>query len=308
MKSTLLPAPRELEPIEHGRVVAIRIAGAAVRPEALAGDDVLQAVAVHVDEVDGVQLGELHAVLVLLRSLFMMMCSRNLISLAFAILLVPRQAEAVRGERGDHVVEAVAVHVVGVHLRAAAAHRLLVKRPDRIARERGGLFPPAVLLEQVLPAVAVHVAHAHAVREVAVFVVRRNRMERPRLRRVVPVRLGVAVLPLGDADQLRLPVAGEVGERRRFVVGQVEDLVPRPVAVPCPSGFSNHDVSSPGKPMIRMSFQPSLLKSRAQAKKLSEYLFSTPSAPSKPGTVHRRHRAELQLERRSWPDNTRAAS
>ena len=36
---------------------------------------------------------------------------------------------------------------------------------------------------------------------------------------------------------------------------------------------------------MRMSFQPSLLKSSAHAKKLSEYLFSFPRAPSKPGTV-----------------------
>ncbi len=54
--------------------------------------------------------------------------------------------------------------------------------------------------------------------------------------------------------------------------------------VSLPFGFSNHDVSFPGKPMTRMSFQPSLLKSRAQTKKLSEYLFSLPSVPSKPGT------------------------
>src|SRR5688572_14832630 len=52
-----------------------------------------------------------------------------------------------------------------------------------------------------------------------------------------------------------------------------------------PFGFSNHDVSFPGNPMMRMSFQPSLLKSCAQAKKLSEYLFATPNAPSNPGTV-----------------------
>ena len=37
--------------------------------------------------------------------------------------------------------------------------------------------------------------------------------------------------------------------------------------------------------MIRMSFQLSLLKSYANAKKLFEYLFSLPSVPSNPGTV-----------------------
>ena len=37
--------------------------------------------------------------------------------------------------------------------------------------------------------------------------------------------------------------------------------------------------------MTRMSFHLSLLKSYAQTKKLSEYLLSLPSVPSKPGTV-----------------------
>src|SRR6185503_13832367 len=49
-------------------------------------------------------------------------------------------------------------------------------------------------------------------------------------------------------------------------------------------GFSNHEVSCPGKPMTRMSFHLSLLKSSTQTKKLSEYLFATPSVPSNPGT------------------------
>src|SRR5262245_26150807 len=55
--------------------------------------------------------------------------------------------------------------------------------------------------------------------------------------------------------------------------------------VPGAVAGSNHEVDVPGKPTMRMSFQPSLSKSRIQAKKLSEYLFSWPSAPSKPGTV-----------------------
>ncbi len=37
--------------------------------------------------------------------------------------------------------------------------------------------------------------------------------------------------------------------------------------------------------MIRMSSQPSRLKSRVHTKKLSEYLFSRPSVPSNPGTA-----------------------
>src|ERR671912_57199 len=55
--------------------------------------------------------------------------------------------------------------------------------------------------------------------------------------------------------------------------------------VPATFGFSYHDVNVPGNPTTRMSFQLSLLKSWVHTRKLSEYLFSCPSAPSKPGTV-----------------------
>ena len=94
MKSTrLVGAARELEPVEHRGVVAIRIAGAAVRPEALAGDDVLEAVAVHVDEIDGVDLGELHAVRFSARLLVHEDVLAEPDLAALAILLEPREAE-----------------------------------------------------------------------------------------------------------------------------------------------------------------------------------------------------------------------
>ena len=44
-------------------------------------------------------------------------------------------------------------------------------------------------------------------------------------------------------------------------------------------GFSNHQEFSPGKPRIRMSAQPSPLKSPECAKKLALYSFSLPRAP-----------------------------
>ena len=49
----------QAEPIEHGRGVRLGIALRAVRPETLAGDDILEAVAVDVGEDKGVRLGEL---------------------------------------------------------------------------------------------------------------------------------------------------------------------------------------------------------------------------------------------------------
>src|SRR5687767_14327088 len=67
-------------------------------------------------------------------------------------------------------------------------------------------------------------------RKVAVAIVRANCAKRPRLRRVGRVGPGVTVLPLGNADQLGLAVAGDVGERGRLVVGLGKDDVPFPMA------------------------------------------------------------------------------
>ena len=232
MKSTLLSAlARELEPVEHRRVVAVRIARASVRPEALAGDDVLEPVAVHVDEVDGVHLGELHAVCVVLRLLVHDDVLAEFDLAALAILLVPRQAEAVRGERGDDVVQAVAVHVVGIHLRAAGAHRLRVKRhTGSPASDAGCSHQPSFSSRSSRPSPFTSPRPMPCVK-LPYLLFGRDGMERPRLRRIAPIRRGVAVLALGDADQLGLAVAGQVGKRRRLVVGLVEDLVPHPVAV-----------------------------------------------------------------------------
>ena len=66
---------------------------------------------------------------------------------------MPGQPELVRGQAGDHVAIAVAVDVVGVHLRAArAGERRLVQLP-RAAAERLGLLEPAVLHDDVDAAV-----------------------------------------------------------------------------------------------------------------------------------------------------------
>ena len=83
-------------------------------------------------------------------------------------LLKPRQAVAVRGERGDDVGLAVAIHIVAVHLRAAAAEHRLVKGPRRIALERFRLLPPAARFQDVHLAVAIDIAVADAVGEALV--------------------------------------------------------------------------------------------------------------------------------------------
>src|SRR5262245_18655358 len=102
--------------------------------------------------------------------------------------------------------------------------------PQRIAIERRRLFPPAIFFEDVHFAVAIHVADAHAVREISIAIVGRNRVPFPWLGGIGPIRFGVAVLALRNADQLGFPVAGQVDERWRFVIGLIENLVARPMA------------------------------------------------------------------------------
>ena len=156
----------------------------------------------------------------------------NAISLAVAHLLVPGQAEVVRGEAGDHVVVAVAVDVVGVHLRAAGRANLrLVKRPRRAVERSRRLLEPAVLDQDVAPAVAVDVADAQPVAERLRRVLLRDGVKLPGFERLRPVDRGVAEVAVVRADQLGPLVAHDVQELRRLVRHRVEHLVLGPVLV-----------------------------------------------------------------------------
>src|SRR5262245_38498733 len=98
-----------------------------------------------------------------------------------------------RREAGDDVVQAVAVHVVGKHLRAASGREWhLVLLPNWITGEGRRLFPPAVLLHDVELAVAIHVTVAVAVVEPVPFAGRGNLVEGPLPGRLRPVWFGVA--------------------------------------------------------------------------------------------------------------------
>ena len=128
----LVGVAREAEPVEHRRVRRAGVGTGTVRPEALAGDDVLQPVAVHVHQLDGVQLRESDAVAVLAGFLVHEDVGLELnlaVGIALLELLIPREAVAVRRERGDDVRQAVAVHVIGIHLRAARGEEGLVELP-----------------------------------------------------------------------------------------------------------------------------------------------------------------------------------
>ena len=72
------------------------------------------------------------------------------LGIVFFDLLIPDQTVTVRSETGDHVVQAVTIHVIDIHLSATVRVRVereLVVIPNRIAGERLRLLPPAVLFQ-----------------------------------------------------------------------------------------------------------------------------------------------------------------
>src|SRR4051812_21022760 len=83
-------------------------------------------------------------------------------------LLIPGESKTMRREAGDHIVQPIAIYVVRIHLRTAWAAELEgVFGPLRISGERLGLFPPAVFLEQIGAAIAIHISPAKTMCEIA---------------------------------------------------------------------------------------------------------------------------------------------
>jgi hypothetical protein len=181
----------------------------------------------------------------------------------------------VRGERGDHVRVPVAVDVRDEHLRSALAVRESerVERPRGISGERRGLREPAVLPQDVGLPVPVDVADAEPVREAPDVELSGDRMERPRRRRIAPVRLGVANRPScwktrsGTPSRSTSAYAGDSlsteGATRKRSHGASR-------FAGSASGFRYQNASFPGKPTTTRSSQPSPSRSRGQTKKLSE--------------------------------------
>ena len=156
----------ELEPIDHRRGIGAGILAGTVGPVAFAGDDVFQAVAVHVDEFDGVGLGELDAA----NEGVGLTGDDGVIdpggcAVGGPFLFEPTETVFVGVDAGDDVVEAIAVDVVGIHLSAAfGAECGGMEFPEWISSEIGGLGEPAGGGEHVLASVAVDVTRADAVR------------------------------------------------------------------------------------------------------------------------------------------------
>ena len=219
----------QLEPGQL-RALAVGAVAPAVREVAVAGDEVHQAVAVHVDGTQRVQVADHEAVRVLAR-----LAPHDLVLLerdlgASAHLLEPGEPVAVRVVAGDHVVVAIAVDVEHQHLRAAVAgERDRVGLPGRVTVQRRRLPPPAVLPEHVVLAVAVDVTHAEPMREAPTDARDRQRMPGPRLLGRAPVDHRVAEPILVLAHQLGPAVADEIRKVGRLVVDALEHHVLWPV-------------------------------------------------------------------------------
>ena len=236
----------QLEPIKHRVGVRFVVALDAVGPAALAADDVGQAVAVHVAELDRMDLAEALAVGVV----FLGLAEDDvLLEGAVGVLFEPGQAVAVGLDARDDVVTSVLVHVVDVHLGATDTEIGGVELPVGVLGNIGGLFIPAVGFEDVHAAVAVDVAGAVAVRIledllVVGLVLRRDRTEAGLAERILPIDLGEAELSAVAAlvvlrilhaiarvaEELRLAVAVHVDELGGLAVGDVEDVVDGPRA------------------------------------------------------------------------------
>ena len=161
----------QLEPVKHRRGAGVGIARRPMCPETLAGHDVLESVAIDVHQINAMELAELHAVGVL-RDLLVhddVLLEVNL--RADLRLLIPGQSIPVGREAGDHIIQPIAVHVVGIHLRAAQAEGNSVVLPHRVTSKRGRLLPPTILFEQIHTAVAVDVTHTETVGEPVVLLV-----------------------------------------------------------------------------------------------------------------------------------------
>ena len=77
----------------------------------------------------------------------------------------------------------------------------------------------------------------------------------------LPVRLRVAVLALGNADELRLSIASQISKGRDSLSVWSKILWQVQWVPLCPSVSRTMSCPGRGKPTIRMSFPLSLLKS-----------------------------------------------
>ena len=144
-------------------------------PASLAGDEVHHTVAIYIDQAHRVELAELHALLVLLVG-----AAHDLVldEGAVGLLLEPAEAIAVAVVAGDDIIPAIAIHVIGIHVRSATGpigtERAGMKRPVLVFLGVHRLFEPAFLGENVHASVSIYIARAVAVRVTKIFLIVRR--------------------------------------------------------------------------------------------------------------------------------------
>ncbi len=132
----LAAVAHELEPVEHALLARPGGHRRTMRPVTIAGDDVLEAVAIHIEQLHRMQLGKAHAITVLLRLLVhehMRAPRRRACGILLRQLLVPGQTITMRRQRRNHICAAITIDVVGIHLCRRGGEIDLVVFPDGIA-------------------------------------------------------------------------------------------------------------------------------------------------------------------------------
>ena len=231
VRSALL-ALLELAPEQDGRSIGFDIARRAVGPESLAGQDVLLAVAVDVDEIQAVHLADsqLLGIHVGLDGQNHVLLPGDL-SLGVLDLLVPDQAVLVAVPSGDDVVQTVAVNVVDQHLGRIVSKLERVQGPRLVRLRVGRGFPPAILFEDANTAVAFDVAEADAVREAVVLPLGRDGVEDPRVVRLGRIPGRIAQVFVDVIDQVRTAVAVDIAPHRRLVADVLQGRMLLPMSV-----------------------------------------------------------------------------
>ena len=164
--SAAVLVPGRPEPIKDGGIVRAGVA-AVVGEVALTGDDILNAVAIDIDTVHSMGLGETNAVGIsygLIRHHDMLFKGDGSV---FLDLFIPSHSPGVGIEGGNDVVIAIAIDIVGEHLGSSLlwGEGKRMKFPGRLAVPVFRLLPPAAFFENIGKLVAINVAGTEAMNE-----------------------------------------------------------------------------------------------------------------------------------------------
>ena len=218
------------KPIEHCRGQRVHITVRTVGEVAFAGNDVQNAIAIHVREIDGMKLAKIHALGILLRlgSEDAVRGEGDLSICSLALIFKPEQTVAVGEFGAEDIVVAIAIEIIGEHLRAALGTECEgMERPFQSGI--GGLLPPAIFLQQVEPFIAIHISKTKTVGEaLASDLEAGNFLEGPLLRGILSVRRGKAKEAAAAANDFRLAITSEIAPSGRFIVQHGQHIVPCP--------------------------------------------------------------------------------